>query len=263
MFSRYYGIYITKVRESLAYRFHYIVRILASFISLFIIWYIWKAIYASATGAMIGGFEFSQMMTYMCLSVIFSAFFMTFQEHEIEREVQSGSIAIYLTKPVTYPIVCFFKTIGTKSTGLFIQVLPLIIVAFGVIRISAPVHWIFLLSLSMSYLINYVLVFLTGLTAFWTRGGIWGIRLSRIILGSIFSGSLLPLVMFPNWLANIANVLPFITIFHIPASIYLGRIVGAEILTSLLLQTLWLMLLVSLSVIIWKRASKKIFIQGG
>ncbi len=263
MLSRYYGVFITRIKGAFAYRFNSAVRIIASFLSLFIIWYIWKAIYASATGSVIGGFTFPEMMSYMTLAVVFNAILMTFQEHEIEGDVRSGKIAMYLIKPVSYPIVCFFRTIGTKFSEMFMRIIPLLVVAFFVINIPLPVSWIFLVSLLLSYLINYNLVFLTGMMSFWTKGGIWGIRLSRIIIISIFSGSLLPLVMFPDWLAQIANMLPFITMFHIPVSIYLGSLTGAQIFSSLLLQLLWLGLFTSIAIIIWKRAEKKVFVQGG
>ncbi|MBU3905260.1 MAG: ABC-2 family transporter protein [Nanoarchaeota archaeon] len=263
MFSRYYGIFISRIKESFIYRFSSFVQVIASGISLFIIWYIWKAIYASAGTTSIGGFAFPEMMTYMTLSVIFNMVLATFQEHEIEREVRSGKIATYLIKPVSYPLVCFTRTIAGKTSQIFTRLIPLLIVAFFIIKISIPVSWIFLLSLGLGYLINYNLVFLTGLMTFWTKGNIWGVRLSRTVIVSIFSGSLLPLIMFPEWFVEIANMLPFIAMFHIPASIYLGSIASTDIISSLLLQGFWLILLTSFTFIVWKRAEKKMFIQGG
>jgi len=104
---------------------------------------------------------------------------------------------------------------------------------------------------------------MTGLYAFYSSGHIWGIRLSRQMIQSIFSGALIPLVFFPQWLMNVANVLPFIAIIHIPISIYLGAISGTAILSSIGLQVFWVLVMTGLSCLLWMKTRNKIFVQGG
>lgn len=260
---KYYGIFLTSYRNAFAYRFEYVTRVITGFMHLIFLWYLWTAIFSSSTTATISGFTMAQMISYIALVSIFQVFIFSAREFDIESDVMHGNIAIQLTKPTSYPLYIFFKELGSKLSTVFMHLIPFIIVAFVVLNVSHPVSWLFIISLGFSFLINYVLAFMTGLWVFWSKGWIWGVRLSRIVIADIFSGGILPLAFFPGWLAAIANVLPFITLIHIPISIYLGKFQGAEIYSYIGLQIFWLVVLTGIAYFIWKRAEKKMFIQGG
>jgi ABC-2 type transport system permease protein len=107
------------------------------------------------------------------------------------------------------------------------------------------------------------MAFLVGMWAFFSVGSVWGIKLSKNIISDIMSGAVIPLVLFPQWFVNIANLLPFQAIFNIPLSIYIGRITGINVFFSYAQQIFWIFVLGSLSYVAWKRVEKKIVVQGG
>ncbi|MBU4124299.1 MAG: ABC-2 family transporter protein, partial [Nanoarchaeota archaeon] len=142
MFSRYYGVLLIKFREAFAYRFNYFVKIASNFISLLIIWFIWKAIFAASTGVM-AGFTFDSMMIYMSLIIVLNWLFSSFEEHTMEFEVRSGAIAMYLIKPISYPITCFFRGIGSRISTLILQISPFLLTAIFLVKLTWPVSWWF------------------------------------------------------------------------------------------------------------------------
>lgn len=80
---------------------------------------------------------------------------------------------------------------------------------------------------------------------------------------NVFSGALVPLYLFPNWLVQIADVLPFKAVFHIPLSIYVGKMTGLEILYSIGYQVFWVGILFTFCSFIWVMAKKRLVVQDG
>jgi ABC-2 type transport system permease protein len=79
----------------------------------------------------------------------------------------------------------------------------------------------------------------------------------------VFSGSMIPLWFFPQWLFNIAKFLPFQAIFHTPLSMLIGKLEGRAALEALFIQIAWLLIFLSISYIVWKKAKKRVVVNGG
>ena len=134
------------------------------------------------------------------------------------------------------------------------------------LRISAEYVIFVLIQALLSLLFSVValpLILLTGLWSFWSSGNIWGIRFARNVISETLSGALIPLSLFPLWLKNIADILPFQAIYSTPLLIYIGQISGSDLLSALEIQVFWIALLGSISFIVWKLAEKKTISYGG
>jgi ABC-type uncharacterized transport system permease subunit len=78
-----------------------------------------------------------------------------------------------------------------------------------------------------------------------------------------FGGQMVPLWLFPPFVAAIANVLPFQSTYYIPMSIYIGKIAGADVMKALGFQFTWLVVLVLGSRLLWSWAHTRLVVQGG
>ncbi|HXQ36801.1 MAG TPA: ABC-2 family transporter protein, partial [Anaerolineales bacterium] len=76
-------------------------------------------------------------------------------------------------------------------------------------------------------------------------------------------GQIVPLWLFPPFVAAIAEVLPFKGTYYIPISIYIGRLTGMEAIQGLGFQIAWLVVLVLLSRLLWSAAHRRLVVQGG
>ena len=87
----------------------------------------------------------------------------------------------------------------------------------------------FAVSMTLAAFMSAAITIAIFSSAFWTLDttGISGLSYSIITL---FSGMLVPIALWPEWLAHIAAWLPFGGLIDIPFSIYLGKITGMEAL---------------------------------
>ncbi len=79
----------------------------------------------------------------------------------------------------------------------------------------------------------------------------------------IFSGALLPLWFMPQWLQDFIKFTPFDSIYFTPICIYLGQVPSEDIFMTIVRQVIWLGILFVIGQILWKRATKKLVVQGG
>lgn len=261
---KYFRVFITGLKETIAYRADFFSGLLAAFINLLVLWFAWNAVFAASGVEIIGGFTLSLMITYLIISSCMRPLTYTDIEYEMESDVKTGGISIFLTKPVSYPLFRLFKGFSNTVFHIFTNVIPIFFVSVLLISISLPVNSIFfLVSMFLGYFVNYFLAFLIGLWAFFSVGSVWGIKLSKNIISDVMSGAVIPLSLFPQWFVNVANLLPFQAIFNIPLLIYIGKIAGTSIFYSFVQQIFWIIVLGSLSYIVWKKVENKVVVQGG
>ncbi|MDP4160867.1 MAG: ABC-2 family transporter protein, partial [Bacillota bacterium] len=124
-------------------------------------------------------------------------------------------------------------------------------------------QWVlFILSATLGYFIRYCIELTFGLFTFWLveTGGVEYIFYFSICL---FSGSVVPLWFFPDWLEHVARYLPFQGIYFVPNSIFVGQLNGRDLLMALFTQIVWLAVCFAILRFVWAKASMKIVIQGG
>jgi len=261
---KYLDVTIAGIKERMVYRMHFFIGLVAALINLLVLWFVWNAVFAASETAIIGGFTLSAMITYLVVSSCLRPLTYSGMEYKVEWDVRIGRISTLLTKPVSYPIFRIFEGFSSTVFNLIINVLPIFLISVLLITISPPVNILaFLIAVTLGYFVNYLMIFLTGMWAFWSTGSVWGLKLSREVITDIMSGAIIPLYFFPDWFANIAKLLPFQTVFHIPLSIYLGKIAGIDIFYSLIQQLVWLAILGFLSYFVWKIAERKVIVHGG
>lgn len=111
-------------------------------------------------------------------------------------------------------------------------------------------------------MINTQINIITGLTAFFIENNEGMMRMKRVVV-DLFSGLILPISLFPGWLATIAQWMPFQAITYLPGSVFTGRVKGVGIWNVLGIQIIWLVVLLVPMIIIWRLARRRLFVQGG
>lgn len=259
----YLNIIFTKFKESFAYRTEFIGSVASSVISLLSFWFIWNAIYISAGVSTFQGVTLPMMITYISISTIIRIYSYSYTEHMIFDEVKFGGIAVAITKPMNYIFFVLSREVGSTLYNFITRGLPVLLIAFLIFNISFAQSLLpFVISITLGFFVNFLIILLVGLWSFWA-GTIWGLRYSKNVISELTSGAIIPLFLFPGWFQTIAGVLPFQSIYNIPLSIYIGRIAGFEIVTSILIQVFWIIALGILASFVWKLAQKRIYAQGG
>jgi ABC-2 type transport system permease protein len=230
---------------------------------LYIFLRLWKVTYANCGVDHMAGLTLPQMLWYLTITetIVLSECSVS---SSIDEEVRSGSLAIQLIRPMSYPIYklalylgeCSIRTVANLAIGAilcFILVREVPITAAGALAL--------LLLLPLSMMLDFLANFLIGLGAFWIENtnGIFFIYRKLLIISG---GMLIPLDLLPQPYSNIAKALPFASMVYGPARQFVHPVYG-ELLSILFLQIIWIIVL---SLIVWqvyKLALKRIAANGG
>jgi ABC-2 type transport system permease protein len=264
-FSRVYAEFVrVGFVNTLAYRLRYYTGIVTYFIYVTVYYFIWKAIYAQSST--IGGFTFSQILTYIAVGWIIRSFYFNNVDQDMANQVIEGKLAMDLIKPVNIQLMYVAQAFGECLFRAGMLSLPTAVVLMLIYPLRRPAslhHFLaFLPSVLLSFFLVAAINFAVGTLAVRLKS-ILGLLRAKYFLLELFSGLLLPITYFPEVFQRAFKLLPFQYISYIPVSLYLGKINGAAIAGSLAMQLVWVVLLFIIGDAMWKWSSRKITIQGG
>jgi ABC-2 type transport system permease protein len=117
-------------------------------------------------------------------------------------------------------------------------------------------------SMLLGFLVLIAFSMLVYISAFYTLSST-GIRILTASLIEFLSGAIIPIPFFPTWLQPVIQALPFASIQNTPFLIYTGHLSVSEALSSMGIQLLWLIALITLGRCIMKAATRRVVVQGG
>ena len=262
--------YLTLTRagiiEALQFRLSFLVICVGNLLYLIVVYFLWKAIYASAGTDVVNGMTFSDTLIYLVLATALFNFMEMYTVWEIGRNIQSGKIVLDLLKPMEYRKYLFWSYSGSFVTQFFLTFLPtfiaVTIVTDGAIHLGINLLY-FVISVAMGVFINYSIDFLVGTICLYTES-IWGINIMKQVIVLLFSGATIPIAFFPDTLKTVVYYLPFQSIYNAPLSILLnGEPQIQDVLVTLGTQLLWCIIMMILSKAFWKVSLRQITVNGG
>jgi ABC-2 type transport system permease protein len=120
----------------------------------------------------------------------------------------------------------------------------------------------FTASVVLAVTVSFGVRMLVSASAFWLLDDS-GVKQLAAICAMFFSGLTVPLVLFPGWTRDIANVLPWASYLQVPADIWLGKHQGADAWAALAFQATWTVVLLYLCHLVLGLANRKVVVQGG
>jgi len=263
-----YGAFIRNAfLNMLAYRLRYFTGILTYLLFVSVHYFIWSAVYSGhGEGTLIKGFTLPEMLSYVALGWVSRSLYHSNIDNEVNELVRSGQISVFLLRPVPFHAIMLVTALGESLFRLLFFTLPISVVIFLVFPVLAPssvyAGLSFLIAICFSFFVLAEINFIVGLLAFFIKS-IDGIMRAKYYLIQLFSGLLLPLTFFPQWFSGFLDWLPFKLIAYVPLQIYLGKIESEDIAAVFLEASIWSLLLLLLSQLLWVKAMKKLTLQGG
>ncbi len=251
---------------SLIYRFDFFFAALGNLLYITVIYFLWKSIYKSSSTMTINGLTFEQVFIYLTLASSLFVMFNTFTEWNLSRKVISGTIINDLTEPLDFQFRVFFLTLGVVISNLVIIVIPSVFIVFC--TVGAKINFginiqFYFASLILSFLITFLIDFITGLTSFYTES-IWGITTAKEITVLLLSGGIIPLDFFPLTLRKVIDIFPFHAIYNTPITMLTSKNLTIwNYLHLLMIQAFWVIILFILSRLLYSKAIKVVTVNGG
>ena len=247
----------------MAYQLWFWIGLVLNVIGMAILVYFWRAIYNETTT--ISGLSVDQTMAYILLAYIFSPLSRTGLIWDFGNNIREGLIIHHLLRPINFQGMNYAQNLGNLIMDLILQI-PMAIVAvllFG-LRLPTDVRvWVaFIISALLGYTVIFFFYWFLACFTFYTTE-IWGLGVLIEGMNFFLSGSLVPLVMMPEWLRNIVLSLPFAQALGVPVGLLTGITPLSEAPQVWFVQILWILGMWIVSTLFFRVAVRTVTIQGG
>lgn len=254
---------VKKFQDKMAYRFDFFMGIVNTAMMIVVYLCIYKALYGDA--AHIDGISYRMVATNFVITLGLSHAF-DYDEMFLEHKIRDGSITGEFLKPVSFMLRLLAENIGEGAFKIIFHFIPALLFTMLYTNLCPPKSALSLIAMCGSvmcgYLILWLISFIIQTWSFWLFS-VWGILTIKSVFVNILAGTLLPLWFMPEALRTIISFTPFESIYFTPVRIYLGELDGAEILSGIAVQIMWIAVLGVIANVFWKKGVKRLVVQGG
>ncbi|WP_438445043.1 ABC transporter permease [Gorillibacterium sp. sgz5001074] len=208
-------------KQATAFRSQMAVSILTGPVYFLIQFFIWSAVYS--TRETVNGMTFGQILSYYGLAALINYLIFDSADWDVQDLVHSGKLVTFLLRPVSYRFYAFSAKTGNRLLAFLLELVPVYFIFYGVFHIHlVPKHplW-FLVSVTLSFLMTFLVNFCIGTCAFWLMRA-HGVRRMFMLFKDFSAGVFVPLSFFPDVLQTLVFFLPFQFISYVPIQVFLG-----------------------------------------
>ena len=264
------------LEERLVYRGDFALGTLMRFLPIVTQVFLWTAVFSATSRGDIAGYSRNDIVAYYLLTMLTRAFSsMPGLAGGIARSVRDGSVKKFLIQPVDYVSFLLAARVAHKLVYYAVAAFPFALVFFlcrgyfpplpDALTIAA-----FLLALVLSFLLGFFMEATLGMLGFWfmeVSSIVFGYMLVQYLLsGHMFPIDLLktvPLGVAGVSLADVVHWLPFEYTAYFPAAVWLGKVRGADLLTSLAIEAGWVVVMAVACRVAWWRGTRRYSAFGG
>jgi ABC-2 type transport system permease protein len=264
------------LEERLVYRGDFALGTLMRFLPIVTQVFLWTAVFSATSRGDIAGYSRNDIVAYYLLTMLTRAFSsMPGLAGGIARSVRDGSVKKFLIQPVDYVSFLLAARVAHKLVYYAVAAFPFALVFFLCRSYFPPLPdaltiAAFLLALVLSFLLGFFMEATLGMLGFWfmeVSSIVFGYMLVQYLLsGHMFPIDLLktvPLGVAGVSLADVVHWLPFEYTAYFPAAVWLGKVRGADLLTSLAIEAGWVVVMAVACRIAWWRGTRRYSAFGG
>ena len=236
------------------------------FLSYPVIILMYRAVFGAVYDAgALTGYTRESWLTYVTVSWILNTFYMNPTGRNLGATVREGPVAMDLLKPLNLQAIYFGQSLGRTVFRLVFASIPLLLAFSIVAGLKVPRVALllpFTVSIFLGYLINFVLDYMIGLTAFFLEYNN-GVRMGVRMVMNLAGGMVIPLDYLPPGVAAVFHKLPTQFMFFQPMQIFLQRRNVAESWLSVGGALCWVLALLLLAQLMQWRGLRQLSISGG
>lgn len=254
----------TAFQSRLAYRNQVWSGVFGELVGTFAFIAVWTAAFSNART--VDGVTLPDMVTYVLIAGPLLHWNTTPFIREVGEAIRTGNVTTFLLKPLHYPGLLLFNQLGNNAFEQVSITLPVIVIVALTVGVlppaSAAYGLLFLFYWAISWLMLFLIATIIGLLAFWV---LTAFALDWFLRGimAVASGAIVPLWFMPTPLATVLGKLPFAWVSYYPSAVYLGKLDLSSTLLHLGLGLAWLAILGLSLAWLWRRASRRLIVQGG
>ncbi|WP_067471475.1 ABC transporter permease [Actinomadura hibisca] len=213
----------------------------------------------------LGGYDVTDAVTFCFLTQALIGPVQIFGGMELSERIRSGAVAVDLHRPVDLQGWWLADDLARAAATLLLRAGPPLLAGALLFPLRTPGPGLlaaFLLSTLLAVLVGFGLRYLGALAVFWVHDD-RGLNAVQLVLSMFFSGMIVPLVIFPGALGEVARALPWAALVQVPADVFLGKRTGADLAAALGFQAAWAAALLLAGRALTAAARRKLVIHGG
>lgn len=264
--SKYVAIFRIELRQQMAYTWDFILANITIVLFFYVLLQVWQVTVSPENVAALAGegFNWTELIWFLAATQTLYFAVQTEAQLDIEHDVISGNIAVTLARPYDYLLARFAASMAHILLSFAVAFPAACIVAWiasGTIAITVYGVIAFFFGFLLRTLLFFALQAIAGLATFWIEKAtafVWVIGL--LIL--TFGGGAVPLGFWPDWARNMVELTPFPAMMYYPAKLLVAPD-GELIIATLTRGIIWLIILGGIVGFIYRRALRRLDLNGG
>jgi ABC-2 type transport system permease protein len=227
---------------------------------------LWIVLYGQDPAATMFGFTFAQMVAYTVVAQIVSRLVRTGFEYDMNTDIRTGSLDRFLVKPVGYfgyRLSAFIgdKLVQTAAMGILLAAAVAVLALRLGLSVSPAAAALFVLGLATAFVLNFLVFWCVGLIGFWLTEVGYIFEATRIVIIAL-SGGIFPLAVFGPTAERVLSYLPFRFTIQFPTELLAGRVAAADLAPSFALAGAWILALIAVGQLAWRRGLRRFAAVG-
>ncbi len=251
----------TGFKQRIIYRTSTLWKLVASALVLFLQIKLWQVLLSSS--AIQDGRSLTDMVAYLVINALLASLTRCNAADTLASLIGDGSISCSLTRPISLKKQILCEQIGANLHAMLFTVLLPAALALALYGMTLPDVWhgvVFVVSAMLGAVILFEIQYIIGMVAFYLTT-VWFASFYISGFMKLFGATVIPLWYYPDWLANLCYCLPFRYITYEPILIFLQE--ASNPLQTIGIQLLWIGALLLLEQFVWRRAERRLVVQGG
>lgn len=220
----------------------------------------------TSAGSAIGGYDAPKALAFVWWGQALLGTVNLWGFQEVGERVRTGDIAVDFLRPIDPQLAYLAGDLGRAGINLLGRGVPALAIGALLFDLAWPPGLLSWALGALSVLIAVVAAFSGGfiinLLSFWLIE-IRGVRMLWMICSGFLCGLYVPVPWFPGWLQTLAQWSPFPAMLQNPIDILSGRVVGADIGTTLAGQLAWTVVLLGVGQVVLRLGRRRLEVQGG
>jgi ABC-2 type transport system permease protein len=248
--------------EAVAYRAEFLVWLLSTNMPLVML-ALWTAV---AREAPVGRFAQRDFVAYYLAALVVRQLTGAWVVWELNAEIRQGTLAFKLLRPI-HPLLGYAcQNVAALPVRLLIAVPVALLLLFSVagqnVTRDPVLLALFPATVFAAWLIAFLAMSIIGSLAFWFESAT---SLFDVWFGlyGIFAGYLVPLALYPPWVAEAARWLPFRYMLAFPVELVTGALSRADVARELAIQWAFVGLLLLATRVVWRLGVRRFSSVGG
>ena len=229
---------------------------------------------AFLSGPVVSPLNLRQTVDYIWLGQAFLTLLPWSADPELARMVRSGDVAYERLRPLDSYAYWYARAVARRTATPLLRAIPMALMTGVLLPLLGLGKWGLsppaglaaagLFALSMVFVVALASAFSTILDLLVVATlSERGVNTFVAPLAIVFSGSLVPLPLLPEWLQPIMRNQPFAGLLDFPFRIYSGHLVGMPAVEALARQVLWILVLILIGRALTVRVMARLQTQGG